>query len=455
VARSSRGRVVGRFRSPSRRRWRAVLGVAPALALLVLVTPAATASPGTLDGSFGVGGALRTNFGGTYDWAYATALQPDGRIVAAGVSDAHGTYDFAVARYTATQQLDPTFGNHGVVLTDFGHSYDWAYALALQPDGKIVVAGVSDVSGSKDFALARYNPDGTLDRAFGDRGLVTLSIRALTADIIHGIAIQPDGKIVAAGVTFEDVFTLRPHGDFMVARLMPDGSRDLTFGIGGVTTTDFGHESYDEPYAIVLQPDGKVVLGGYTNTGGGPGVLFGADNLALARYLTNGFLDPSFGDGGKVVFDGGSIDERLLALALAPDGSLLAGGYTNGERRSDLLLAHLRTDGQLDSAFGNTGKGFSIDDLGTNSERIASLVLQPDGKIVAGGQTAVADNADFAVFRYDRTGRFDQSFGRRGVATFDFQGREDRVHALALQPDGKIVAVGQSEADFALVRFNA
>jgi uncharacterized delta-60 repeat protein len=241
----------------------------------------------------------------------------------------------------------------------------------------------------------------------------------------------------------------------MVARLLPDGGRDLTFGIGGVTTTDFSNGSYDEPWAVVLQSDGKIVLGGYTTTGGGPGVLFGADNLALARYLPNGFLDPSFGDGGKVVFDGGALDERILALAQAADGSLLAGGYTNGERRSDLLLAHIRTDGRLDYAFGNTGQGFSINDLGTNSERIASLVLQPDGKIVAGGQTAVADNADFAVFRYDPTGHFDQSFGRGGVATFDFQGREDRVHALALQPDGKIVAVGQSEADFALVRFNA
>ena len=222
-----------------------------------------------------------------------------------------------------------------------------------------------------------------------------------------------------------------------------------------MTTTDFGDGSYDEPYAVVLQPDGKVVLGGYTNNGGGPGVLFGADNLALARYMPNGLLDPSFGQGGKVVFDGGALDERILALALAPDGSLLAGGYTNGERRSDLLLAHLRTDGQLDRTFGNTGKGFSINDLGTHSERIASLVLQPDGRIVAGGQTAEADNADFAVFRYEPRGRFDKSFGRGGVATFDFQGREDRVHALALQPDGKIVAVGQSEADFALVRFNA
>jgi len=454
VHRSSRGGVLVPRRVP-RRRWRAAVGALAALGLLVAAVPAASAAPGTLDVSFGVGGGLRTNFGGTYDWAFATAIQPDGRILAAGVSDAKGTYDFALARYTSTHDLDPSFGHNGVVLTDFGHSYDWAYALALQPDGRIVVAGVSDVSGSKDFALARYNPDGTPDFGFGKNGRTTLGLRSLTTDIIHGIVIQPDGKIVAAGVTYEDVVTLRPHGDFMVARFQPDGRPDLSFGVGGVTTTDFSGESYDEPYAVVLQPDGKIVLGGYTNSGGGPGVLFGADQLALARYMPDGLLDPTFGREGKVVFDGGSIDERLLALALAPDGSLIAGGYTNGERRGDLLLARLWPDGSLDRQFGNTGKGFSINDLGTNSERISSLVLEPNGKIVAGGQTAVSDNADFAVFRYDPRGFFDTSFGRAGVATFDFGGREDRIHAIALQPDGKIVAVGQSEADFAVVRFNA
>jgi uncharacterized delta-60 repeat protein len=240
-----------------------------------------------------------------------------------------------------------------------------------------------------------------------------------------------------------------------VARYTPGGDRDLSFGVGGVATTDFGDESYDEPYAVVLQPDGKIVLAGYSTTGRGPGVLFGADQLALARYMPNGLLDPSFGQGGLVVFDGGSLDERILAATLAPDGGLLVGGYVNGERRSDLLLARLRTDGLLTPGWGNTGKGMTINDLGTNSERISGLVIQPDGKIVAGGQTAVANNADFAVFRYDDKGNFDPSFGRRGVASFDFQGREDRIHALALQPDGKIVAVGQSEADFALVRFNA
>ncbi|HEV7686642.1 MAG TPA: delta-60 repeat domain-containing protein, partial [Acidimicrobiia bacterium] len=199
------------------------------LALLAGVVPAASAAPGTLDVSFGAGGALRSNFGGTYDWAYATTIQPDGRILAAGVSDARGTYDFALARYTSAHDLDPTFGQGGVVLTDFGHSYDWAYALALQPDGKILVAGVSDVSGSKDFALARFSPNGVLDRTFGDGGLVTENRRVLTTDIIHGIVIQPDGRIVVAGVSFEDVLTLSPHGDFMVARYLSTGKPDLTF----------------------------------------------------------------------------------------------------------------------------------------------------------------------------------------------------------------------------------
>jgi uncharacterized delta-60 repeat protein len=452
--RSSRRGCISAGQKASRSGWRITLGVLLTITALGATVSSATADPGQADVSFGVDGALRTNLGGTYDWAYATAIQPDGKILAAGVSEANGTYDFALARYTSTRDLDPTFGTKGFVLTDFGRSYDWAYSLALLPKGKILVAGVSDASGSKDFALARYNPDGTLDTSFGVGGRVTETSRSLTADIIRGMTVQPDGRIVVAGVSYQDVATVEPNGDFMVARYLPDGGNDLTFGIGGVMATDFGDSSYDEPYAVILQPDGRIVLGGYTNAGNGPGVLFGADQLALARYGANGLLDHSFGDGGKVIFDGGSLDERILALALAPDGSILAGGYVNGEKRSDLLLARLRTDGLLSKGWGNTGKGLSINDLGTNSERIASLVLQPDGKIVAGGQTAVANNADFAVFRYEPHGSFDPTFGRGGVASFDFQGREDRIHAVALQPDGKIVGVGQSEADFALARFN-
>lgn len=440
----------------SRRGLRSAGWIAAVVAgLLATFVPAARAEPGTVDVSFGTDGSFRTNLGGTYDWAYATAVQPDGRILAAGVSNAQGTHDFAVVRYTADRDLDPTFGANGVTLIDFGDSYDWAYAMTMQPDGKILVAGVSDVSGSKDFALARLGPNGTLDANFGRGGLVVGQMRSLTADLIRGIALQPDGKIVVAGVTYEDVVTPSPHGDFMLARFLPGGQPDFGFGIGGVMTTDFADKTYDDAYAVNLQRDGRIVLGGYTNSGSGPGVLFGADQLALARYTPQGLLDPSFGEGGKLVFDGGSLDERILALAPAEDGGLFAGGYVNGEKRSDLLLARITPDGDLEPGFGTTTRGFSVNDLGTHSERVASLALQPDGKVIAGGQTAVAHHADFAVFRYDTQGLLDESFGQGGVASFDFGGREDRVRAVALQPDGKILAVGQSEADFALARFNA
>jgi len=430
-----------------------LLGLAMVLALPVPST-AGTAQPGQLDIGFGINGHRTLDLGGTYDWAYATVLQRDGKILAAGVTNARGTYDFAVARYLPSGDVDPSFGEDGVAITDFGKSKDWAYAMALQPDGDVLVAGVSDRSGSRDFALARYTPAGTLDSSFGKGGLVLTPVRPLTTDIIHAIAIQPDGKIVAAGVTYDDTVSLRPHGDFMVARYLPDGDLDPGFGVGGVTTTNFDNESYDEPYAILLQPDGRIVLGGSSNTGGGAGRIMGADNLALARYLPNGLLDPGFGEGGKVVVDAGAMQESIRALALEPDGDIVAAGRTNGEKRGDLLVARFMPNGQLDPSFGGSRAGMAIDDLGTAEEGLTSVALAPDGTIIAGGVVAPRPNGDMLVVRYDRRGRLDRGFGHNGLATTDFGGRDDRLRALALQPDGKVVAVGSSETDFALARFD-
>jgi len=422
--------------------------------VLVVLAPSAPAAPGELDGTFGVGGVLTTNFGGTYDWAYAGARQPDDRILAAGVSNAHGTYDFALARYTTDRSLDPSFGEGGMVTTDFGESYDWGYALALQPDRKIVVGGVSDRGGSKNLALARYLPDGTLDDSFGDGGMVTDGRRPLTTDIVRALALQPDGKILVAGVTFEDKASLDPQGDFIVARYSADGSPDPTFGVGGVATTDFGDGSYDDAYALLRQPDGRIVLGGYSTSAGGPGVLFGADQLALARYTPGGLPDVGFGRQGKVLVDAGSLDEEIRALALTPGGALVASGFANGERGGDALVARFTPEGEVDESFGDGG--WTISNLSPYSEGLAAVALQPDGRIVAAGNVARAKEAlaDFAVVRYDPDGRLDTSFGSGGVATADFSGRLDRVSALILQPDGKLVTVGWSEHDFAMARFN-
>lgn len=421
--------------------------------LAFLLAPSAVATPGEVDATFGAGGTLTTNFGGTYDWAYGVAVQPDGRILAAGVSNAGGTYDFALARYAPDHSLDPTFGEQGTVTTDFGDSYDWAYGLALLPDGRIVVAGVSDLGGSKNLALARYLPNGSLDPSFGNGGLVVEGRRPLTVDIAHGLAVQPDGHVLVAGVTYEDKVSLRQEGDFIAARYTPDGSADPTFGVGGIVTTDFNRGSYDAAHALALQPDGRVLLGGYSTNTAGRGTLFGAEQLALARYLPSGVPDFGFGRGGKVIVDAGSLDEEIRALAMAPDGGIVAAGFANGERRGDVLVARFRTDGQLDRGFGD--RGLSITDFGTHSERLTAVALQPDGSVVAAGEIAREHHGDFAVLRYDRTGRLDRSFGAEGVASVDFGQRHDRAFAMALDPAGKVVTVGFSENDFALARFNA
>ncbi len=422
--------------------------------VLVVLAPSAPATPGELDVTFGVGGVVTTNFGGTYDWAYAGARQPDDRIVAAGVSNAQGTYDFALARYSADRSLDPSFGKGGMVTTDFGESYDWAYGLALQPDGKIVVAGVSDRGGSKNLALARYLPNGALDGGFGENGLVTEERRPLTTDIVRALVLQPDGKILVAGVTFEDTVSINPQGDFILARYMADGSSDPTFGVGGVVTTDFGDGSYDDAYALLLQPDGRSLLGGYSTSAGDPGVLFGADQLALARYTPEGLPDMGFGDNGKVVVDAGSLDEEIRALALTPVGSIVAAGFANGERGGDVLVARFTPEGAIDLSFGEGG--MTVTSLSPYSEGLTAVALQSDGRIVAAGDVSRAREAlaDFAVVRYDPNGHLEETFGTGGVATADFEQRQDKAGALILQPDGKLVTVGSSEHDFALARFN-
>ncbi|MGH9003289.1 MAG: hypothetical protein ACRDYV_09185, partial [Acidimicrobiia bacterium] len=320
-------------------------------------------------------------------------------------------------------------------------------------DGAIVVGGVSDQGGSRNLALARYLSNGTLDGAFGGDGLVTEERRPLTTDVVRALAIQPDGRIVVAGVTFEDMASVEPHGDFIVARYLPDGSADPTFGVGGVVTTGFSEGSYDDAYTLVVQPDRRILVGGYSTTGGGRGVLFGADNLALARYTPEGLPDMSFGRQGQVVHDAGSLDEEIRSMALTPEGSIVAGGFVNGEQGGDVLVARFNPQGVLDPNFGRDG--LSVTDLSPHSERLTAVKLQPDGRIVAAGDAGRKTTlADIAVLRYDPNGHLDEDFGAGGVATADLDGRQDKVGALILQDDGKVVTVGSSEHNFAVARFN-
>ena len=214
---------------------------------------------GTQDTRFGATntpGRVITNFGAT-EQALALVLQPDGKIVVAGRTNKpapNGNFDFALARYEAAGTLDLTFGTLGLVTTDFGGSVDRAFAMALQPDGKLVVVGDSDAN----FALARYNADGSLDAGFGAGGKAITSFGGI--DQASAVILQPDGKIVVAGQTDTGISI-----DFALARYNSDGSLDGAFGSGGRITTNFTGTSDDLGAAVALQSDGKIVVGGTSN----------------------------------------------------------------------------------------------------------------------------------------------------------------------------------------------
>jgi uncharacterized delta-60 repeat protein len=417
--------------------------LAACLVSLVWV-PAAEAVPSTLDSSFGVGGKVTTTIG-DYAGASALVLQPDGKLVAAGFSSNRSEFGFALARYNSNGALDPAFGSDGTVTTAIG-SGAGAFALVLQPDGKLVAAGSSSNGSQTTFALARYKPDGSLDPAFGSDGRVTTEIGADAA--VHALVLQPDGKLVAAGISAN-----AGRVDFALARYNPDGSLDTSFNGTGKVTTAIGSSGNDVASAVALQPDGKLVAAGTSYNGTSPASE--PEFFALARYNPNGSLDTSFNGTGKLTTAIGSFNDAS-ALALQSDGKLVAAGTSWGDSHtSDFALVRYNPDGSLDTSFNRTGKvTTAIGPLNTAS----AVALQPDGKLVAAGSSSNGSDTLFALARYDPDGSLDTSFNGTGeVTTTIGPAHDDNASSLALQPDGKIVAAGDSDNClnhvFALARY--
>jgi uncharacterized delta-60 repeat protein len=351
-------------------------------------------SDGSLDTTFGRNGRVTAPNGD----ADAVVRQPDGKLVAAGTDD-----NFVVARYTPEGALDATFGVEGVVTTTFAEGLSFAAALVRRPDGKLVVAGGTN-SNSTDrqlvraFALARYNADGTLDQTFGDEGKVTTVVGPIASEA-RALVLQPDGKIVAAGRSdrpgTEDVGGVAPV-DFALARYNPDGSLDTTFGTGGMATTAVGPID-SAAFALLLQPDGKLVAGGYSfPRGGGPS----GDNyrFALVRYNADGTLDQSFGRGGIVVTAVDDGIDIVHALRRQPNGKIVAAGNASGAYFT-FALARYTPDGVLDASFGHDGTVTTA--FRGMHGGASALVGRPDGRLVAAGDvSAHALSGRFALVRY-------------------------------------------------------
>ena len=357
-----------------------------ALGVALAVTTSAGATSGRL-------GLVTVSVGpaGARSEALAVAVASDGRIVAAGDAGSL-SFDVALIRLRRNGVLEPGFGSQGKVTTTLG-DLSAATSVALQPDGKILAAGTSTSrTGGSTPVLVRYLPDGSLDQSFGSGGIVT------GAGAV--VALQPDGRIVTA------------HSSEIV-RLEPNGSPDATFGAAPVPVGSVSK--------LVLLPDGKIVAAGAEC----------ADfcQFQLVRFTPNGAVDPTFSSPVAGGYPTG--------LATAPDGAVMVAGVSGGAVGTPHLW-RFRSDGSADPAFGDTPIA------------AAAVGVQGDGKIVVAGSAA----QDVALARYRANGSLDASFGRNGIVTT----AGGHASALALQPDGRIVVAGATSASpsaFLVARYTA
>lgn len=413
-----------------------------------LVPPLAVAASHS---SFAGDGRVITDFGFRVEKARAVAVQPDGKIVVGGwAGDSEGTSDFAVARYDPNGELDQTFSDDGKVITVIGPLSDVIFAVAVQPDGKILAAGVSFGGDAiRRFCVVRYKADGALDAGFDGDGIVTLNIGETLRDTAYAIALQGDGKIVVAGSASNFLVATSsarvPSNDFGLVRLNADGSLDNGFGNKGMVVTNFGH-GVDIAYAVALQPDGKIIAAGTSTNGAN-------NDFTLARYNGDGTLDETFGSGGKVRTDFFSGDDFITSLELQPDGRILVAGGATKNAVGDFAMARYTDDGSLDNSFNGNGKlTFDIDD---GNDVVLGVKLQPDGKIVLAGQANIRSATDFAFARVNPDGKIDESFGRGGKTRISFDAPAE-AWGLALLSNGYALSVGTAGdsklSDFALAR---
>jgi len=414
----------------SSRSLRRRLAIAASFAFIATMGTPALAVDGELDDTFGDGGTVTTAFP-VGSFATAVAVQADGRIVVVGAAAGPSvTGEFAIARYETDGTLDGTFGDGGMVTTPIAPGGDdEAYAVAIQENGRIVVAGTDSW---QRFAVVRYLPHGTLDASFGGNGIVRTNFTP-GDDVAWDMAIQEDGKIVAIGAAgFGQV-------GFQLVRYRHDGGLDPTFGDGGKVVTRYHGAN---ARAVVLQANGRIVVAGYQPGG-----------IALARYLPNGRLDRSFSGNGMI-----EPVARIFAAAVAlqPDGRIVVGGD------DDIFafgLARFLPGGRLDRSFG--GDGMIRQQVDGAEQGANGLAVQADGRIVATGSSGPHENGDpviprFVLIRRLADGRRDTTFGVNGEMTTFFAGGAS-AHGSAVDLGGRIVVVGgagdSSKDSFALARY--
>ena len=411
---------------------------------------------GTLDTSFNGTGKVTTSFNND-DYIFALAVQPNGKILAAGKTytgysgGSFGTtyYETALARYNSDGTLDTSFNGTGKVTTNVFSRVESATSVLVRDSGKILVGGNTNLYGTQDFQLLRFNANGSLDTTFGSNGSVVVGL-GTGGDYSYGIGTY-GGEVVLTGYA-----TTGNHTDFALTKVQTGdpGSLDTTFGTDGVsikpiysgTTLGDGRAT-----AVVIQPDGRMVVAGW--------LAFATKDFVVARFNTDGTLDPAFGTNGISIVDFAGYDDSAMTVALQGDGKILVAGEVGNSTNQDFGLLRLTTSGVLDTTFNTNGKATLDWNLGgQKNDRITKVLVQADGKIIASGYAYNGTNvATFAIARYTTAGALDSTYGTGGKATLAFGGGDENALTAALDANGMLLVAGTakvgSQYDCALARF--
>ena len=403
---------------------------------------------GSLDTDFGTDGITTTDISGAghQNAPQAVLIDGNGNIVIAGYVDNGSDLDFFIARYTSAGVLDGTFGTNGITTTDFSGDYDRAYDIVMQSDNKFVVGGYADnSSGISEFALARYSNSGSLDTTYGTSGKVTTAFNGQD-DTCYAIDIDDDDSIVATGYAQVGA----SEYSVALAKYSSTGALDATFGSGGKVTTSIG-SLMDIALDITIQSDHTILVAGINYT------TASTSDLAVLKYTSAGALDTTFDSDGIATTNiiGASV-EVAYGIAVKSDGTI----YLTGAAASTypVLVVSFDSTGALNTSFDTDGK--VTEEVGSAWSLANAMVMQGDGKVIQAGYAAdmALGKYVFALQRYDTNGGLDATFGTEGQATTAASSDSSSALAVALQSDGKIVAVGYaydgSDYDFAIVRYN-
>ena len=382
-----------------------------------------------LDPSFNESGYAIIELTPYNDRTCEVIVQPDGKILTSGLfqfyNTATGTDSITsfITRHNSDGSIDLSFNSTGIVYSDLSFSVELSSAnMELLDDGKIVIAGTKRLPGYDQMCVQKFNTDGTKDMSFGEGGEKLIVSPDGYYSGSNCLKVQPDGKIVVAGVT---------SGLLIMGRLESDGQYDLDFGDNGIVAI---YEGYPYIFNINFLSDGSIIVTGDSD-------LY---QIAIMKFNPDGSANTAFGTNGKKLLKYNfQTENHAYGLAIQQDDKIIVSGHSNGLW---LLYRVNPNDGSLDNTFGNNGAVVNHFSGGT-WDVATSVIAMPDNRILATGRykkDSYVEKYNIVIIRYLPNGNMDSTFGINGMIEFDFGNRTDQGKSSFIQPDGKIICAGHT-----------